>query len=312
MKKKITENLIKKYARRMIAEGEMENATSALAAKDLVDRLQDIVSEIGKMANDELPSLIDSIRSSFGAEAADGYQQTANSVLSELLDIVKEKKSTLENATLVLTGDASPEGGSDLNLPDDGEATSPEGDLDLDLGTGPKGGEEKMAVKNPLGRETRLPAEESRKFNKALTEAKIAALDKALKKTNTKKFPVRAKRLAEELRRIVTIAIKEEAKKKVKCIDCKKKEPWGKSSFCDSCLEKKDKKRMARGKKPAFLNKEENVEKSSKKMMKPVDESLIGVGFGMSLAKQSEAKRKKAALKKKEAEKKTKKETTKK
>ena len=243
MKKKITENPIKKYARRMIAEGEMENATSALAAKDLVDRLQDIVSEIGKMANDELPSLIDSIRSSFGTEQADSYQQTANGVLSELLDIVKEKKSTLENATLVLTGDASPEGGgSDLNLPDDGEGVSPEGDMDLDLGMGPEGGEDKMAVKNPLGRETRLPAEESRRFNKALSEAKIIALNKALKETNTKKFPIRAKRLAEELRRVVTIAIKEEAKSK-------------------------------KNKKPAFLKKEKNVEKSSKKMMKPVKEA---------------------------------------
>ena len=64
--KKITENVLKSRARRMLAEGEMENAEAALAAKDLVDRLQDSVEEFGKMCNEELPHLVDAIRSSFG------------------------------------------------------------------------------------------------------------------------------------------------------------------------------------------------------------------------------------------------------
>ncbi len=213
-RKKITESPIKTRVRKMILEGEMENAESALAAKDLVDRLQDTIGELGKMSNDELPHLIDSIRGSFGPEPATAYQNVANSVLSELLDFVKTKKTELENATLTLTGDASAEQtpGTDLDIPDD-ESMGEEGDsdelkLDQDELDEPSEG-----PKNPLGRETRMPTEESRNFNKKLTEAKIIALKEALDNTNSKKTPLRAKRLAEELRKIVTSAIKEEAKK---------------------------------------------------------------------------------------------------
>ena len=58
MKKKLTENPIKRYARQMLREGEIENAEAALAAKDQVDRLQDMVEELGKMSNEELLNLV--------------------------------------------------------------------------------------------------------------------------------------------------------------------------------------------------------------------------------------------------------------
>jgi hypothetical protein len=210
MKKQLTENPIKRYARQMLREGEIENAESALAAKDQVDRLQDMVEELGKMNNEELPKLVDKIRGSFGSDQATTYQQAASSVLSELLTIVAEKKSALEQAVLVLTGDAQAEPGvkTELGLPDEsGEDIVGDEESDFSPETGSS-----AKVPSPLGREPRLPASESRKFNKKLTEAKIVALKKALDDTDTKKFPRRARRLAEELRRVATIAIKEESK----------------------------------------------------------------------------------------------------
>jgi IMP dehydrogenase/GMP reductase len=151
-----------------------------------------------------------------------------------LLDSVKEKKTELENATLVLSGDATADTSSDLTLPDDESGEDvPEMDsdaLDNDFA-------EPSKTKNPLGREQRMPAKESlrRKFNKKLNEglaeskkmlnAKIIAISEALKKTDKKKKPIVAKRLAEALRSLVTEAIKKEAKdiKKVKKLDKKKK-----------------------------------------------------------------------------------------
>ena len=211
-KKKIIESPIKSRVRKMILEGEMENAEAALAAKDLVDRLQDMVKELSKMANEELPHLIDAIRSSFGPDAATTYQQSANSALTDLLEQVKNKKTELENATLVLTGDA-PGGapGSSLGLPSEEDGMMPEPPAE-DAGIAPAG-KELDAKTNPLGREHRLPTKESVKVSRRILEAKIVAINTALRETNTVKNPIKARRLAEELRRLVTEAIKQDAKK---------------------------------------------------------------------------------------------------
>jgi hypothetical protein len=186
-------NLLESRCRKLIIEGEMQNAEAALAAKDIVDRLLDIITDLGKMSNDELPALIDSIRGSFGQESAEAYQQTANQVLNDLLMTVKEKRAELEKATLVLTGDAS-DTGSDLALPsgEDEEIPSDKDSLD-----GEDFGSDEAA---PLGREARV------------REAKIIALKNALNEINKKKFPKQARRLAEEMNRLAIEGIKEDRK----------------------------------------------------------------------------------------------------
>jgi len=252
MAKKLIENPIKKLVRNMLLEGELENAESTLAAKDFVDRLQDMVVELGKMSNDELPHLVDSIRGSFSPEQAQQYQTTTSAALSELLDLVKQKKGELENATLALAGESPAEGmeptNNELELPGEGEEALDGEDLLPD--------EEGPAKPNPLGREPRIPTEESRRFNKRLTEAKIIALDKALKETNARKTPLRAARLAEELRRLVTEVIKEESKSKKK----KGKPEWLLKK--ELAAEKKDKKKVDESKEKAT---KKNVIKAKKK-----------------------------------------------
>ena len=263
MKKKLNEHPVKTFARKMLREGELDTAEASLAAKDISDRIQDTVEEISKMLNDELPKLVDKIRSTFGQEQANAYQQTANSVLSELLEIVKEKKAALEQAVLVLTGDAQsvPGDRTELDLPDEADTGEDFGDEDLDGELEPEAGAATPPA--PLGRAPRLPAEESRKFNKKLIEAKIIALKKALDETNTKKFPIRARRLAEELNRVAIMAIKEEAtqlKKLKPCPDCNGKGPKQPRSTKDiSCKTCKGFGKVAK-----------NVKGSSKKMLAPV------------------------------------------
>ena len=182
MKKKLIESTVRK----MILEGEMENAEATLAAKDLVDRLQDTIADLGKMANDELPHLVTAIRGSFGPQTATSYQATASSVLDALLATIKEKKSELENATLALTGESSFSTEVEDGFPEELN------DLEKD--------EPEPKIKNPMGRESRI------------REAKILALKKALNETNTRKQPIKARRLSEALRGLVTEAIKAERK----------------------------------------------------------------------------------------------------
>lgn len=219
----IRKNIFRNSARKMLREGEIDKSEASLAALDQVDRIQDFISDVSKMSNDELPSVIDSIRASFSQEQAESYQSTASSVFNDLLNTLKDKKSELENALLVLTGDSTQQEApkTELNLPGESEE-----------GKEPESSEFEPEKRNkvnkpipPLGREQRIPTEEARIYNKKLTEAKIVALKKALDKINEKKFPVKAHRLYEELKYIVTKAIKEEAqiKKGVtkKCPKCK-------------------------------------------------------------------------------------------
>ena len=165
----LKESVIMNRAKRMILEGEMENAEAALAAKDLVDRLQSMIEELGKMNYQELPHLIDAIRTSFGSDAADAYQAAAGAQLAGLLTMIGDAKGQLNNATLVLTGEEQPtsdelgQAGSEL---DDTLPSIAGGDDDF----APEGGEEE-AEAEPLGRGKRKTVKETElrlrtKFNK--------------------------------------------------------------------------------------------------------------------------------------------------
>ncbi len=53
--------------RRQINEGEVGNAEVLLAAKNMVDSVQDAIEKVGKMQNEQLPELLDSIRDQIGS-----------------------------------------------------------------------------------------------------------------------------------------------------------------------------------------------------------------------------------------------------
>jgi hypothetical protein len=209
------EHPVKTFARKMLREAEIDQAESALASKDQVDSIQDMVEQLGKMLNEELPKLVDKIRSSFDAEKATAYQNSANEILNTLLNAARDQKNALEQAVLVLTGDAQADQGSapktDLALPDEEGGEAPD-ELAGDFEPAPELDGEVGKESAPLGRKLRLPAEESRLFNKKLSDAKIIALKKALDETDEMANPEQAQRLAEELNRVATKAIKEAAK----------------------------------------------------------------------------------------------------
>lgn len=131
-------------ARRRLLEDELSQAQSMLAAKDMVDSIQDMIEELSRMQNEQLPPLADSIRASFGATEADTFKNSATSSLQSLLSNLQSARDGMDQAVRVLAGEPAemPDTGSELDI------ESPGGD-EFSATEPAKGGE------LPMGREKR-------------------------------------------------------------------------------------------------------------------------------------------------------------
>ncbi|MEY4334744.1 MAG: hypothetical protein RLZZ196_3494 [Bacteroidota bacterium] len=122
--------------RRKLLEGNLEAAEVALAAKDMVDSLQNMIEDASKMLNEQLPPLIDTIRDQLGQEQADSYQGMSSGALQTLLDNLKSARESLDQGARLLAGDetaamggmgdtASPMSGTNLPPPELGDGDLP-------------------------------------------------------------------------------------------------------------------------------------------------------------------------------------------
>jgi hypothetical protein len=94
--------------RKKFFESAMSEAEVVLAAKDIADRFQDMVETLGKMVNEELPALVETIRDSMGAEQADAYSANAVEIINSTLETVRGSKDSLESAARTLAGEEQP------------------------------------------------------------------------------------------------------------------------------------------------------------------------------------------------------------
>jgi len=88
-----------------LLEGELETAEAVLAAKDMVDSVQDMITDASKMMNEELPPLLDTIRDQIGTAQADSYKQTVTAALQGLMDSLNGARDALDNGARVLAGE---------------------------------------------------------------------------------------------------------------------------------------------------------------------------------------------------------------
>jgi predicted ABC-type transport system involved in lysophospholipase L1 biosynthesis ATPase subunit len=122
----------------LIQESEMAKAEATLAAKDMVDSIQDMLEKIGKMQNEQLPALLDTIRDQIGEQQAEAFKGTVTPLLQQLWQQLSTGREQADGAARALTGEATPdmnmgsEMGGDMNaaMPPEGgmEAPAPEGD----------------------------------------------------------------------------------------------------------------------------------------------------------------------------------------
>ena len=120
-------------------EGEVGNAEVLLAAKDMVDSVQDTIEKVGKMQNEQLPQLLDSIRDQIGSEQADAFKAAVGGTLDQLMQNLQQAREGVDSGVRVLSGEAVDQpmampGDAMGGAPDLGGLPPPASDFDAEEG----------------------------------------------------------------------------------------------------------------------------------------------------------------------------------
>ena len=129
--------------KRKLVEDEMGKSEVILASKDMVDSLQDMVEKLGKMQNEQLPALVDSIRNQLGTQQSDSYKTQASQVLSQLLQSVTQAREQLDTSVRSLAGEQIEQPMQDMGSAMNAGAELPHEMPDEELG-GEELGDEEM------------------------------------------------------------------------------------------------------------------------------------------------------------------------
>lgn len=145
--------------RQTLVEGEVGNAEVLMAAKDMVDSVQDAIEKVGKMQNEQLPQLLDSIRDQVGSEQADGFKNAVGTTLDTLMTNLQTAREGVDKGVRILSGEAvdNPMAlpGDDLSGGDTELPPPPGSDLDQDETDGFAATDAAVGGAEELGREKR-------------------------------------------------------------------------------------------------------------------------------------------------------------
>ncbi len=121
----------------LITESEMGKSQAILAAKDMVDSIQDMLEEVSKMQNEQMPALLDTIRDQIGMEQADAFKAAVEPLLANMVQQLGSARSTADDAARSLAGEqvAQPMAmgtAAPGAVPDGSEMPAPDMSSDLD------------------------------------------------------------------------------------------------------------------------------------------------------------------------------------
>jgi hypothetical protein len=108
----------------------MAKSEAILAAKSMVDEIQDMLEKISKMQNEQMPALLDTIRDQISTEKADGFKNAVSPILQDLAQTLQQGRESADSAARVLAGEQ--ESGMDMGMGGMGGGA--------DLGMGDMGG----------------------------------------------------------------------------------------------------------------------------------------------------------------------------
>ena len=100
--------------RHFIVESEMAKSEAILAAKSMVDEIQDMLEKISKMQNEQMPALLDTIRDQISSEKADGFKNAVSPILQDLAQTLQQGRESADSAARVLAGEQ--ESGMDMGM----------------------------------------------------------------------------------------------------------------------------------------------------------------------------------------------------
>ena len=93
---------------RPLMEQDLDQAELVLAAKDMVHNNQNMAEDLASMQVEDLMPLTDAMRESFGTEQAEIFNQSVDTILGSALDAIKTTREGVDQAIMVLTGEAVP------------------------------------------------------------------------------------------------------------------------------------------------------------------------------------------------------------
>jgi len=153
-KEKLEEGLMAQL--NALLEADAADAEITMAARGIVDELQDMIEKLGKIQNDQLGPLADEMAFSHGPEQSAAFKQASDSAIAGLLGQARSTKDAVNDAVLVLMGDKPADDmaatGAELGG-DMGADMEDDISMDMDL----TGGDESMSgpEDEPLGRAKR-------------------------------------------------------------------------------------------------------------------------------------------------------------
>ena len=137
-----------------LLEGDAAEAEITMAARGIVDELQDVVEKLGKIQNDQLGPLADEMAYTHGPEQAEQFKSSVDQAIAGLLDSARSTKDAVNSAALVLSGEAP---ASDMEPATTEIGGDMEDDMKDDIEADLSGGDEASSgeVDEPLGRSKR-------------------------------------------------------------------------------------------------------------------------------------------------------------
>jgi hypothetical protein len=122
-----------------LTEGEVEQARVTMAARDMVDTIQDLVEKIGKMQNEQLPALVSAMKDEVGIDQANQFNTTAGDSLRAVMDAITASRDAMDNASRGVYGGTMDTGAS--MTPDEMGAMPADAGAAPDMGAGDMGAE---------------------------------------------------------------------------------------------------------------------------------------------------------------------------
>ena len=107
---------------RNLMESELGKSEAILAAKDMVDSLQDMVEKVSKMQVEQLPALVDTIRDQMDPGTADQFKNTMTQLLADLTSTLGQARETADNSARQLAGEQVPGAAAGMPMPGGPEA----------------------------------------------------------------------------------------------------------------------------------------------------------------------------------------------
>lgn len=121
MAKESTTESAMRLLKYVLVEGDVDQARVTMAARDLADSVQDMVSKISEMQNEKLPSLITAMKDEVGIDQATSFNQSASQALRTFLDAANAARDALDNASRGVydSGTMPGIGGDDMSMDTD-------------------------------------------------------------------------------------------------------------------------------------------------------------------------------------------------